>query len=136
MILLLRDVRDYVASLNIAEDENCYCGKLPDKKQKSIGTYPLTKRQNFSIPLGGVENGTHGEKTISFLIHWNKSPTESEKAAFALQEALEACRNVTINQHKILFTRLSYDEPIPVATDDDGIYEYVIECIFYYREEE
>ncbi len=134
-MLYLRDIRDYIATLEIAEDEHCYCGRMPDKKKKSIGTYPLTQRLPSNIPLGGKSNSLHSEKTVSFLVHWNESPTETEKAAFALQKALEECRNVTINQHKILFIRTSYDEPIPVNTDEEGIYEYVIECIFYYMEE-
>lgn len=129
----LRDIRDYVATLNIVSDENCYCGKMADKKDKSIGTYPLKQKQAGGMPLGGMENGSYGIKAISFLIHWNRSPTEAEEAAAALQEALVSCREQQINGHTIKFIIVGYDEPIPVDTDKNGIFEYVIECLVYYE---
>lgn len=132
-MMKLRDVRDYVALLGIADDENCYCGKMSDKKEKSIGVYPLKDRQQGSIPLGGLENGSYGVKAVSFLIHWNHSPTETETAAEALQEALISCREQQINGQMIKFIFVAYDEPIPVDTDEDGIHEYVIECLVYYE---
>ncbi len=129
----LRDIRDYVATLNIAADENCYCGKMADKADKSIGIYPLKQKQPGGMPLGGMENGSYGIKAISFLIHWNRSPTEAEEAAAALQEAIISCREQQINGHTIKFIIVGYDEPIPVDTDENGIYEYVIECLVYYE---
>lgn len=131
--MMLKDVRDYIAALGIAEDEHCYCGKMADKKDKSIGVYPLKNRQPNSIPIGGMQNASYGTKGISFLVHWNKSPTETEQAAIALQEALISCKEQQVNGHTIKFIDVAYDEPIPVDTDDNGIYEYVIECLFYYE---
>lgn len=131
--MMLKDIRDYIATLEIAEDEHCYCGKMPDKKDKSIGTYPLKNQRQNSIPLGGIQNASYGVKGISFLIHWNKSPTETETAAMALQEALMSCREKLTNGHTIKFIDVAYDEPISVNTDENGIYEYVIECLFYYE---
>lgn len=131
--MMLKDVRDYIAALGIAEDEHCYCGKMADKKDKSIGVYPLKNRQPNHIPIGGIKNASYGTKGISFLVHWNKNPTETEQAAIALQEALISCREQQVNGHAIKFIDVLYDEPIPVDTDDNGIYEYVIECLFYYE---
>ncbi len=51
-MMRLRDIRDYVASLGIAADDNCYCGQLDAKREKSIGTYPLKNRQQGNIPIG------------------------------------------------------------------------------------
>lgn len=133
--MTLKDVRDYIASLKIAEDENCYCGKLPDKKEKSIGIYPLKNGHPLRIPLGGIENASYGTKAISLLVHWNKSPKETEQAAEALQKALLCCREVTINEKQVKFVMLSYEEPIPVGTDDNGVFEYVLECRFFYGKE-
>lgn len=131
-MIMLNDIRDLVATLGIAEEDHCYCGKMADKKQKSIGTYPMKNRLNNNIPIGGIENSSYAIKSISFLVHWNKIPAESEKAAIALQNALQKCNNVTINGQTIKFVHLTYDEPISVDTDDNGVYEYVIECLFYY----
>ncbi len=132
-MIRLRDIRDYVAALDIASDENCYCGKMADKKEKSIGIYPLKNGQNGRMPLGGEKNGSYGVKSVSLLVHWNRSPTESEEAAGAIQEALIACRDRTVNGRKIKFIFLTYDEPIPIDTDENGIYEYAIECLIYYE---
>lgn len=131
--MMLKDIRDYVASLEIAEDERCYCGKMPDKEEKSIGTYPLKNSRPNNIPIGGMGNASYRTKGISFLIHWSRSPTETERASIALQKALISCREQQINGHTIKFIDVSYDEPIPVDTDENGIYEYVIECFFYYE---
>lgn len=129
----LRDIRDYIATLGIASDENCYCGKMTDKKEKSIGIYPLKNRRDNSIPLGGMLNSSYGVKAISLLVHWDRSPTESEAAADALQETLISCRDATINGRTIKFIFVTYDEPVPVDTDENGIYEYVVECLVYYE---
>ncbi len=132
-MMKLRDIRDYVASLGIAADDNCYCGRMDDKKEKSIGTYPLKNRQQGYIPIGGMENSSYGVKSISFLIHWNHSPTESEDAANNLQEALLSCRDAAVNGQTVKFIVVTYDEPVPVGTDEGGIHEYVIECFVYYE---
>lgn len=132
-MMRLRDIRDYVASLGIAADDNCYCGKLDDKKEKSIGTYSLKGRQQGRIPIGGTKNSSYGVKSISFLVHWNHSPTESEEAANALQNALLSCRDAAVNGQSIKFIFVTYDEAVAVDTDENGIYEYVIECFVYYE---
>ena len=130
-MMTLEDIRDYVATLGIAEDEHCYCGKMPDKKEKSIGVYPLKDRQPCNIPIGGLENASYGTKGISFLIHWNRIPGESEAAAARLQQELLSSCEEHVGEHTIRFVSVAYDEPIPIDTDDNGIYEYVIECLFY-----
>lgn len=132
-MIRLRDIRDYIALLGIAEDEHCYAGKMTDKREKSVGVYPLKQRQPCRIPLGGLENASYGIKAASLLVHWNRSPTESEEAAVSLQNELMACREQQINGHVIKFIAIGYDEPIPVDTDENGIYEYVIECLIYYE---
>lgn len=131
--MMLGDVRDYIAALGIAEDSRCYCGKMEDKKDKSIGVYPLKNSRPNRIPIGGMDSASYGVKGISILVHWNRSPTETETAVAALQEALISCREQQINGHMIKFIDVAYDEPVPVGTDDNGIFEYVIECLFYYE---
>lgn len=133
MILSLADVRDYIATLNISADNNTYSGKLADKKDKSIGVYNLKQGRPPITAIGGIENSSYNTKAISLLVHWNKSQRQTEEAANRLYEALTKCRNVTVNDKKILFVKHSYNEPISVDTDDKGIFEYVIECLFYYE---
>ena len=134
--MLLREIRDYIASLKIAEDEHCYCGILPDKKDKSIGTYPLKAGRQAVIPVGGMENKSYKTKNVSFLVHWTKSPTQTEEAAITLYEKLQKTEQVEINGHFIKFIQMAQEEPVPVGTDDNGIFEYVIECLIYYKNQD
>lgn len=134
-MILLRDIRDYVANLGIAEDERCYIGLLPDKQMKSIGTYQLKRNNGNPTPIGGDDNRSFSTKSISFLIHWNKSPSDTEKAANELFIKLKDTKMQEVNEQIIKFIKLFDDEPVSVGTDSDGVYEYVIECAFYFEKE-
>ena len=46
---------------------------------------------------------------------------------------LKDLRCVTVNGKKILFTDMQMEEPVDVGTDDNGIYEMVIEADIYYE---
>lgn len=131
--MFLDDIRDFIATLDITVDENCYCGRMSEKEDKSIGIYPLKSGRQPNIPIGGLKNSSYGVKGISILVHWNRSVRDTERVAIELQSKLINTRNVTINGHNIIFVQTSNDEPIPVGTDDNGVYEYVIECLFYYE---
>lgn len=135
-MMLLKDVRDYLAVFGIAEDEHCYMGIMPDKKEKSIGVYHLRSGRQAVIPIGGQCNRSYGVKAVSVLVHWNRSPTESEQAAIRLYEELQETKSREVNGHFIKFIQMSQDEPVPVGTDENGIFEYVMECLIYYESEE
>lgn len=75
-------------------------------------------------------------KALSFLVHWNKSLTETEDAAAQLYEKLQETDRQEINGKEILFLQMSQEEPISVGRDENGINEYVVECLLYYKNEE
>lgn len=132
--MYLDDVREYVASLGIAADDNVYTGKLDGKKDRSIGVYHLDRSSgNPVVPIGGMSNSSYGVKPISILIHWNKSPRDTEIVSQGLFNALRDTRNTEINDQKILFTKMLVDEPKDVGTDDSGIFEMVIQLEIYYE---
>ena len=133
-MMQLSDVRDMVAEYGIAEDEHCYCGKLQGNLTEAIGAYPLKSGHPYRRAIGGAES--YHRKDISFLVHWSKSCGDTEEKSNALFDALKNTRNQTINGILVLFIIPTYDEPIPIGTDDAGIYEYVIECSIYYTESE
>ena len=123
--MMLADVRDYIDSLGIAE--HVYMGKLPDKEDKSVGVYHTA--------LGGPSLEGYGEKYVTLLVHWNKSPRETEKAAVELLEKLRTMRDAIVNNETIKFFQPLY--PVQdVGTDDAGIYEMVIEGNFIYEKKE
>ncbi len=135
-MVLLSDVRDFIASLNFVDDEHVYSGKLEDKKDKSIGTYNRKVNTPNGIALGGLKLKSFGIKQISILVHWNKSQRETEKAAIKLFNLLQNQRDFSIGQVKGKFILMGTDEPQSVDTDDNGIYEYVIWCDIYYERED
>ena len=123
--MMLSDVRDYVESLGISK--NVYMGKLPDKPEKSIGVY--------NTAIGGSHLEGYGEKPVTILVHWNRSPRDTEKAATELFEKLRAARNTEINNETIKFIQPLY-EIQDVGTDDAGIYEMVIEVAVIFEKKE
>lgn len=129
--MMLEDVRDYIASLKLSE--HTYMGKLDDKKEKSIGVYHSKRETPYKTAIGGPSQQSYGVKSVSFLVHWNKSPRDTEKSAKALFDALRDTREVKTNETTIKFIQLLYNEPIDVGTDDDGVYEMVIDAAVVYE---
>ena len=123
--MMLSDVRDYIASLGLAD--HVYMGKLPDKQDKSIGVYNSKHQHVYGTAIGGPSLESYGTKYVTLLVHWNQSPRDTEKAATALFDAVRTAREVTINEAKIKFIQPLY-EIQDVGTDDAGIYEMVIEA--------
>lgn len=127
----LADIRDYVDSLGIADV--VYMGKLEDKKQRSIGVYKSSHSYGlYRTAIGGPSLESYGIYYVTLLIHWNRSPRDTEDASVRLFEALRATREEEINNDKIKFIQPLY-ELQNVGTDDDGIYEMVIEAAVFYE---
>lgn len=129
--MMLSDVRDYIASLNLSE--HTYMSKLDHKEEKSIGVYHYKHDNQFKIAIGGSELESYGVKTVSFLIHWNKSPRDTENASVALFRALKEAREAEVKNKKIKFIQLFQNEPVDVGTDENGVYEMVIEAAIVYE---
>jgi hypothetical protein len=132
-MLGIGDVRDYIAGLGIADNNNVYCGKLDNKKDKSIGVYNLNRQRPSQTAVGGLNNSSYRIKSISILVHWNTSVRDTEKAAEQLYNMLRDTNNKIINDTKLLFTKMQVDGPVDVGTDDKGIFESVIELDIYYE---
>lgn len=132
-MLALKDIRQYIASLGIAEDKNTYIGKLDNKKQKSIGVYSRKSDGQLFTAAGGLSCTTYDTRPISLLIHWTCRQPESERAAYELYEKLRNVSSLTIGDTPINYLRLMVPEPQDVGTDDNGIYEYVIWLDFIYE---
>ena len=126
MMLKLTEIRQWIASLCIAEDQHVYIGKLDNKQQKSIGVYGRSGSGSPGIALGGLECTTYDTKRLSLLVHWTTRKAESEVAAYELFEKLRNVSGLDIGDTHIAYLRLMVPEPQDVGTDDGGVYEYVI----------
>lgn len=132
-MLTLADIREYISGLRIADDSNVFIGKLDNKKQKSIGVYDRKADGPAKIALGGLSCTSYGSRPISLLIHWNKSVSETERAAYELYEKLMNESSLTIGDTHVNFLVLQVPNPVSVGTDDNGVYEYVIWLDFVFQ---
>lgn len=128
--MTLADVRDYIVSLKLAD--RVYMGKMDSKPDKAIGVYNSKHTHAYSTAIGGSELESYGVKYVTILVHWNKSPRDTEAVAMALFEAVRNIREVTINNATIKFVQPLY-EVQDVGTDDAGVYEMVIEAAFVFK---
>ena len=127
----LEDFRDYIATLGLAD--HVYMARLPDKQDRSIGVYNASRNDAYMTAVGGPELKSYGIRNVSLLVHWNRSPRETEDAAWALYRALERTREAQANNATIKFVQLLYDEPIDVGTDDAGVCEMTIDAAVVYQ---
>lgn len=135
-LLGLADIRDWIKTLNYTASENCYIGKLDNKKDKSIGIYQLKTSNESNVAIGGIDNTKTMEKSVSILIHWNTNAKETEQKAYEIYNNLLNQKNFIINDMKVNYIKLLVPEPVDVGTDSKNIYERVIQATFYYEKKE
>lgn len=128
-MIYLSDIRDWLKTLISAD---CYyIGKLDGKKDKSVGVY---QRKNPAPPIMTIgQESSYEIKPISILIHWNKNSNETERTAYELYRQLRAVTSLELNNTHVYFILLLQSEPVDVGTDDNGVYERVIEFDVYYE---
>ena len=126
-MITLGSVREYISSLGVAEDEHVYMGTLDAKQEKSLGVYNSKHQYSSHRALGGPDLEGYGEKYVTILVHWNKSPRDTEKAAMGLYETLRRTRDIQTEVGTIKFFQLLYD-PQDRGKDDTGIWEWVIDA--------
>lgn len=128
-MIYLADIRDWLKRFNTAD--YYYSGKLDANKEKAICVYQRKSTIDAVRAIG--DKSSYNVKPISILIHWNKNSLEAEKNAYKLYKQLEAISSFILNDTKIYFMKLLQSEAISVGTDENGIYEYVIEFDIYYE---
>ena len=128
-MLFLNQIRDWIRTLDAAE--NYYIGRMNDK-EKSLGVFQLSPRP----PTRAIgQQSSYEVRRISLKLHWNKNQNESERAAWELYSKLRAvssCRFDIENTH-VYFIDLLQAEPVSIYTDENGVYEWVIEFEMYYE---
>lgn len=131
--MMLTDVRDYIKSLSLAD--HVYAGKLDAKQDRSIGVYNSKHNNAYRTSLGGPAMESYGTKYVTFLVHWNKSQADTEKAALILFDVISRTREASVNGQQIKFIQPLVSDPVDVGTDDANIYEMVIEAAVIYGKE-
>ena len=132
-MITLAEVRDWIKTFNAAN--NYYIGKIDNKQENSIGIYQRKTIDGPRVAIGGRTLASYDVKSISILIHWNKNANETEKRAQYLYNRLFEAESVVIGETPIKIISLLQNEPVDVGTDDNNVYERVIELDLYYERE-
>lgn len=130
--LKIYEVMNWLKTLGVAE--NYYCGKLDDKKEKSLGVYDRSDKAKDFVPVGGYKNKLTEHLQVSLLLHWTKSSFETEDAADKLIEKLEAASygGFYIGENFIDCIFLETKGAVSVGYDSNGVHEYVVWLDIYY----
>ena len=132
-MITLAEVRDWIKTFNAGN--NYYIGKIDNKQENSIGIYQRKTIDGPRVAIGGRTLASYDVKSISILIHWNKNANETEKRAQYLYNRLFEAESVVIGGTPIKMIALLQNEPVDVGTDDNNVYERVIELDLYYERE-
>lgn len=132
-MITLAEVRDWIKTFNAAN--NYYIGKIDNKQENSIGIYQRKTIDGPRVAIGGRTLASYEVKSISILIHWNKNANETEKRAQYIYNRLFEAESVVIGGTPIKIIALLQNEPVDVGTDDNNVYERVIELDLYYERE-
>lgn len=130
--MTMENILDWLETLNVAD--HCYAGRLVNKKEKSLGVYHKNVETRPVMAIGGLQNSSYDIMPLSLLLHWNRSYPETEAAAQALWDAIVEAKHIDIagGQH-IQFLQMTVPKPVYIATDANGIHEFVINFNLYYR---
>ena len=132
-MITLAEVRDWINNL-MQLTTTTLARSIISKKIVQAFT---NERQSMVLgqQIGGRLLASYDVKSISILIHWNKNANETEKRAQYLYNRLFETESVVIGGTPIKMIALLQNEPVDVGTDDNNVYERVIELDLYYERE-
>lgn len=85
-----------------------------------------------NIAIGGLQNTTYAVKGIVILIHWGKNSNAAELKAQEVYDTLFG-QIATIGTHRVIEFDMKMSQPLPLGTDSNGIFEYVINVNIIYE---
>lgn len=128
--MMLSEIREWIRTE--IESPNWYIGKIDGSKEKCIGVYNVNAGQSY-IAIGGLDNTSYATKAVSFLIHWTKNADTAERKAHEVYDALFGRTGIEIGGKRVIAFEMRTPGPVDVGTDDQNIYELVVETIIYYE---
>lgn len=130
-MLTLANVRDWLKTYGIAQ--HYFVGKLDTSKENALCVYSRKRSGSPVMALGGLPS--YDIKAVSLLLHCSKNAVQTEQTAVKLFEKIRAERELNINNIPIYYIAMQVPEPVGIGTDENGVYEYVIEFDLYYKKE-
>ena len=127
--MTLKDIRDWLKP-QVEDVQACYSGKMDAMKNKVLGLYNRASN-NDKIAIGGLNNTSTATKSITILLHWDKNYDTTEQKAKSIYDLFNGQRAV-IGNYECFFI-MKNDEPVGIGTDDNGIFEFVIDLNIIYK---
>lgn len=128
--MTLKEIREWLKP-QISDINKAYIGKTDPSQEKSICVYgrvgPKTK-----VAVGGLTQTHSAVKAISILVQWSKNCDVSEQKAQSIYSIFNG-KKAVINGVNAFFSIKNGDEPVPVGTNDNDIYEFVIDINILYQ---
>lgn len=121
---MLKQFKDYLKTLGLAD--YYYVGKIENSKLKVLGLYSdLSNR----VEAVGKES-SYEIAGFRLLIHWNRNAVETEAQASLVYESIRYISDTEMTDVYVAF--IDADKPVFLGTDDNNVYEYVINGRIYY----
>lgn len=127
--MLLSEVREWLKTKTSCPQ--WYIGKIDGNMEQCIGIYNV-QGPAPNIALGGLANTSYSTKAISILVHWGKNADITEKKAQEIYNIFFG-QDAVIGGKRVIKFDMKTSEPIGVGTDENGIYEYVIQTNIIYE---
>lgn len=128
-MMTLAEIRDWLKTQ--VSCPQWYIGKIDGKKEQCIGIYSASSPAPV-IAVGGLENTSYAAKTVSILVRWGNNADKAEQKAQEVHATMFG-KSATIGGKRVISFQLRTADPVGVGTDDEGIYEYVIEVTINYE---
>lgn len=129
--MTLAQIRDWLETQ--VDCPNWSIGKIDGNKDTCIGIYGRPAPDLIKPVIGGMENRSYTMKAVTALVHWGKNANLAEQKAQEVYVALIGRSNFTVGGKRVIMVDMRTPEPVAVGTDEQGVYEYVIDAYFYYE---
>jgi len=129
MVVTLKEIRDWLKP-QIDDITAAYIGRIDASQEKVICIYGRPSSSG-TIAIGGLQNTSSAVKSISILVQWSKNCDIAERKARSIYDIFHGARAVIGG--KECFFQMKNDEPILVGTNENDIYEYVIDLDIIYK---
>jgi len=111
--------------------EQISMGKINAEKEKAVCLYSGTPDEMPVMAIGGAGNSSYDILPVQILIRWTKYNIPAEKAATDVFGVLSGTS--FLMGEKRCFILMRCQRPIPLGTDDNGVFEYLIRLNVYFE---
>lgn len=120
--MTLAEIRDWLKTQITCP--NWYIGKIDGNKPECIGIFSVPG-PSPRIAVGGLGSTGYAIKSVSILVHWGKNANLAEIKAQEVYNAMFG-KSAVIRGKQIPMFQMVSSDPVGIGTDDEGIFEYVI----------